>query len=372
MGLFFRKSLKVGPFRYNFSAGGIGVSVGIKGLRVGSGPRGNYVSMGRGGVFYRSSVPTSQSETAGLPLPPTMQPGSNLDQIPDGFEKIQSNLSMMASTATEILTQIKVARARTRLLPFVLIAGGMLTVLSLLISPMIFASAGGNGILAFAGLILSLLVLAATGFFGYWAHLRDEAVRTVVIGYELDNVAQARFERLIETTLGLQKAQRAMAITSQKSGLSAGEQKRNAGATAMITTSSARVRVGDAPNVKSNLAIPILEGGGQQLCFFPDWILVFTRSGMGGIAYKDLKVDVSSSKFIEGGSVPSDATVVGQTWKYVNKKGGPDKRFKDNRQLPILLLDSLVLSSSTGLDFRVDFSRQGIASELPTALKSMH
>ncbi|WP_374727087.1 DUF4236 domain-containing protein [Paraburkholderia caribensis] len=45
MRLSYRKSISAGPFRFNLSDSGIGVSVGVPGFRVGSGPRGNYVSI---------------------------------------------------------------------------------------------------------------------------------------------------------------------------------------------------------------------------------------------------------------------------------------------------------------------------------------
>lgn len=56
MSWFLRKALKVGPFRFNLSKSGVGVSVGVKGFRVGAGPRGSYVHMGRGGIYYRQSL----------------------------------------------------------------------------------------------------------------------------------------------------------------------------------------------------------------------------------------------------------------------------------------------------------------------------
>ncbi|MGO4564907.1 DUF4236 domain-containing protein [Rhizobium sp. 2YAF20] len=34
----FRKSVKAGPFRFHFSKGGAGVSVGVRGLRMGTDP----------------------------------------------------------------------------------------------------------------------------------------------------------------------------------------------------------------------------------------------------------------------------------------------------------------------------------------------
>jgi hypothetical protein len=49
MGFYIRKSVKAGPFRFNLSKSGLGVSAGIPGFRVGTGPRGNYVQMGPAG-----------------------------------------------------------------------------------------------------------------------------------------------------------------------------------------------------------------------------------------------------------------------------------------------------------------------------------
>jgi hypothetical protein len=49
VGFYIRKSLSVGPFRFNLSKSGIGLSTGIKGFRIGTGPRGNYVHMDAGG-----------------------------------------------------------------------------------------------------------------------------------------------------------------------------------------------------------------------------------------------------------------------------------------------------------------------------------
>ena len=58
MGLFYRKSVKLGPFRVNLSGSGIGYSVGGRGFRVGKSSRGrNYTafSIPGTGVGYRSS-----------------------------------------------------------------------------------------------------------------------------------------------------------------------------------------------------------------------------------------------------------------------------------------------------------------------------
>ena len=56
MGWYLRKGLNFGPLRINLSKSGLGGSVGVKGFRVGTGPRGRYLHAGRGGLYYRASL----------------------------------------------------------------------------------------------------------------------------------------------------------------------------------------------------------------------------------------------------------------------------------------------------------------------------
>ena len=53
MSFYLKKSLRFGPLRFNLSKSGIGVSAGEKGFRVGTGPRGNCIHAGRGGIYYQ-------------------------------------------------------------------------------------------------------------------------------------------------------------------------------------------------------------------------------------------------------------------------------------------------------------------------------
>ncbi|HET9947751.1 MAG TPA: DUF4236 domain-containing protein, partial [Longimicrobiales bacterium] len=63
-GFYLRKSLKLGPLRLNLSKSGVGMSVGVPGLRVGMSPRGrSYLHAGRGGLYYRTSLGGSGSRS---------------------------------------------------------------------------------------------------------------------------------------------------------------------------------------------------------------------------------------------------------------------------------------------------------------------
>ena len=65
MGLYLRKSFKAGPVRLNLSKRGLGASVGVKGLRVGTSASGrNYVHAGRGGLYYRKNLSSGKRGSA--------------------------------------------------------------------------------------------------------------------------------------------------------------------------------------------------------------------------------------------------------------------------------------------------------------------
>ncbi|MDZ7755244.1 MAG: DUF4236 domain-containing protein [Rhodohalobacter sp.] len=56
MGFFIRKAFKAGPLRINLSKGGVGVSGGVTGARIGLNRNGAYVYGGRHGLYYRKRI----------------------------------------------------------------------------------------------------------------------------------------------------------------------------------------------------------------------------------------------------------------------------------------------------------------------------
>src|SRR6266576_6493104 len=102
MGLYLRKSVRVGPLRFNLSGSGIGVSCGIPGLRIGTGPRGNYIHAGRGGIYYRKTFSPRKTRSPGIeqPIPqPIYHPGTadptigQLETVDKGTSAIMQDAS---------------------------------------------------------------------------------------------------------------------------------------------------------------------------------------------------------------------------------------------------------------------------------------
>jgi DNA polymerase-3 subunit epsilon len=70
MGFYLRTSLKAGPFRFNLSPSGVGISAGLPGFRVGTGHRGNYIrAAGMGATYFggRTPAPASRSPRPAVP-----------------------------------------------------------------------------------------------------------------------------------------------------------------------------------------------------------------------------------------------------------------------------------------------------------------
>ena len=71
MGFYFRRSMNLGPFRVNVSRGGVGWSVGGRGLRTGRTGRGRKyttISIPGTGMGYRTSARGCLVAIAALPL----------------------------------------------------------------------------------------------------------------------------------------------------------------------------------------------------------------------------------------------------------------------------------------------------------------
>jgi hypothetical protein len=339
MPFYLRKSVSVGPFRFNLSKSGMGVSAGVTGFRVGTGPRGSYVHVGRGGLYYRTSLnPAGRSEPRRRPPtfgPPAPEPA--MQEVETG-----DVMQMVDADASQILGQINEKLASVPISPFMACLGIVAVGVVWHQNP----TAG-----QYVGLI-ALLTLALT-LFALW---RDSIRLKVVLLYDLDDAAAAAFERLTSALDAIQSAARLWNIDAHAA---TNDWKRNAGATSILERQIARIEYTTPRVIETNVSVPAVVGGRQRLYFFPDLLLVMEGRRAGGIKYSELLVDSGHVRFTESGAVPADATIVDHTWRYVNKDGGPDRRFIGNRQLPVCIYQTVWFHGSSGLKKILHISRSG-------------
>ncbi len=107
--------------------------------------------------------------------------------------------------------------------------------------------------------------------------------------------------------------------------------------------------------------VPVLTSGKTTLASSAtrDRVLAFQGTLVGTVSYSELNIESFLAQFIEQEAGPNDANVISRTWQYVNKNGGPDRRFKNHRQLPVCRMNRLHMSSPRSLDIRLMASRGG-------------
>ncbi|BCY02061.1 DUF4236 domain-containing protein [Stutzerimonas stutzeri] len=357
MGLHLRKSVRVGPFRFNLSQSGIGVSAGIKGLRVGTGPRGNYIHMGRGGLYYRHTFADRGNVHAqpSLIKPPQKAKPELLESSGLTHEPLREIDSgeiglMVDSTSKALVDELNAKRRRPRGWP-------MVAVLCMVVAGLLSARSAPP----WATLTALGIGLAVTALVYYW----DLLGKTTVMLYDLEKDFESTLEQLHSAFGEMMKCG---AVWHLEAEGKVTDRKYHAGASHLVRRNGITLAIKNPPFVKTNVVTPSIPVGKQTLYFFPDKVLVFEPNGVGAVSYDNLQIAISSTNFIEDGSVPRDAEIVSKTWKFVNKSGGPDRRFKDNRQIPVVRYEEVQFSSSTGLNERIQLSRLGQSSALSKAI----
>jgi hypothetical protein len=126
--------------------------------------------------------------------------------------------------------------------------------------------------------------------------------------------------------------------------------KYHAGASQLVSrTGVSGIRPHKLPSLflKTNVSIPCITLRKTELYFFPERLIV----------------ERNDVRFIESESLPSDALVIDYTWKFVNRSGGPDKRFNNNRKLPICRYSEYTFQSEGGLLEVITTSKVGAMDE---------
>jgi hypothetical protein len=330
MGWYLRKAFSFGPLRLNLSKSGLGYSFGVRGARIGVGPRGTYVHMGRGGVYYRQYL---SSPSGGNNLSPAAVPQALPSVLTQELPPIETAdaSALRDSTAAELMSELQEKNAKARYAIVVIVASAVALVAML---------AAGGPLLVCGAFVIVCAVLH------YEAQKLDIERKRVSLRYELDKDAAGDYASLLGAVATLSRSAARWRLTAEDW---CRDPKYHAGASKTVDRKGASLAVSAPSGVETNLAIWRLDVGEQVVYFLPDRLLVTQGGSFGGVEYRDLTVQDSTIRFIESGGVPSDSQVVDWTWQFTNKGGGPDRRFANNRQIPVVNYGELHLRSASGM-----------------------
>lgn len=322
----------LGPriFRVRVSTRGLGVSSGLgpfsvwanTGSRRRRRPRRNSVLVRSSGVRYLTE-PVDQPSVPSIPM----------------TDVTGTDAGALAPTGAGDLVQQLNAAARMPRWPWVL-AGSVV------------------GVLAFAALAWLAVALLVVGLVATCVvFVRERPRRRVQVTYDVEGPVGEWFSSVTSGWPTLMRLGGSWRINTEGAIGSVHQHKVNAGASKLVSRS--RVSFGlPAPRILvTNVPVPSVTSGSSSLYFLPDRVLVKTRRRWSDVDYSALRMDAKPQRFIEDSAPPRDSQQVGATWQYVNVKGGPDRRYKNNRQLPIMQYGRMELTSGQGLQWIIDVSQ---------------
>jgi DNA polymerase-3 subunit epsilon len=204
-----------------------------------------------------------------------------------------------------------------------------------------------------------------------WLFRRDQVRRAVVVFYEVDGPARARFQALLDRFGPVCQASGAWQVLARGPLHSTHQRKVNAGAGHLIRRRPLRHDVRGPVHLRTNVAVPSLRSAERSVYFLPDRILLRDGATYAELPYGTVTATWSEQWFIEDGAIPGDAQQVGTTWKFANLSGGPDRRFKNNRRLPILRYADVRLTGAAGFTVLWSFSTSAAAQALADAVSRL-
>lgn len=351
-----RKSISAGPFRFNLSKSGLGLSVGVKGLRFGTGPCGHYIHAGSAGFRYRATIDPKIGQGQVAKQSSNLVPKVSRRELVGRVVMVEIDsgdvLGMREERFQDLIEEINKKASQIQM-------SILLGVLGLFFGFIVLATSQPQ--LAPIAFLLSVGMY----FLGWWV---DSFKRVAVLFYDFDPGAEEKFQTLLSAFKNLSKSQRVWHIPAGGTVHDLTTWKRNAGAAHLLRRVAISLGLGLPKIVRCNVDVPCVPVGAQNLYFFPDFLLVQSRGRVGAVGYDNLSIRTEPSNFVEEEYVPSDTQILYKTWKHPNKDGGPDRRFKDNRQIPVCQYEVIHFSSGSGVNELVQVSHFGRGADFAKAV----
>lgn len=328
MGLRYRRSINLGGgFRINLSKSGIGYSWGVKGYRVTKTARGTTrttASIPGTGISYVHETGKGKKRNAAPTTPvPTIDNNHYDTKIIENnitVDTVSEGLEDMLATAKNAIKLNRTANI-----------GFWVTL-----------------ILGFASPILFILTLA---FLALKIYVKIKGV--VNLDYTIDDDQQPIVDERINPIVRITQCAKVWRITQSSKVIN---KKYTGGASSTVVRTPCKASTKIPFPFKTNSQCAVFQYKKETMIFLPDKLFIMAGSKIGALNYSDIKTFAHTTRFHESQAIPKDAQVIGHTWQYVNKSGGPDKRFSNNKQIPICLYGELELQSAQGLDTVIMFS----------------
>ena len=182
------------------------------------------------------------------------------------------------------------------------------------------------------------------------------------LSYEMDDINSKKHERLNAFLAELEKNNKVWQVNSLTRVYNT---KYNAGAANNVTRHKVYFNRKMPWYISSNIDVYCMNLKSEKIYFTPDRMLIFKRMGAAGCkTYNNITAEFSTTNFVENELVPRDAEIIRYTWRYVNKNGGPDRRFNNNKKIPVCKYGEINLKTSDGINIYLECSNHRLIPKM--------
>jgi hypothetical protein len=196
----------------------------------------------------------------------------------------------------------------------------------------------------------------------------QEQLRLTTIATEItvDREQAEPYYRMRDTFSALSECQKVWNVLAEKAIDRIAERS---SADTAITRTAVRFSLNTCDLMQWEQKVPHLPNRtGGDMYIYPGFILYrASKQAFALIDSRDVTLRFVSTQFTETDPVPPDSHIVGRTWAKCNKDGSPDRRFRDNYQIPVAHYGTLLFMSFDGLDVRYVCSNARSAEEFAKA-----
>ena len=177
----------------------------------------------------------------------------------------------------------------------------------------------------------------------------QERLSRLATEFDLPENLKDAFGRVCDAAAMLSRSQR---IWDTLSSTATDRYRERTTASHSIQRKPVAILLGSCDLIETSWKVPhLMNANGGEMFIYPAFILYHvSHEAFALVDIRDANLDYNPTSFIEEEAIPTDAQLIGHTWKKANKDGSPDRRFANNYQIPILAYGDIRLTSKSGLN----------------------
>ena len=194
------------------------------------------------------------------------------------------------------------------------------------------------------------------------------ASSSVPLGIDMDDDIEGAYAQLLSAFEDLASSQYIWDITSASD---VDKIKLRSVASSAITRTRTRFTFAHVPGIDSDSpAFHLVNANGADIYIYPGFFVMYENpERLGVVELSKLRVNFERTGFLEQEKMPKDSTKISEVWERTNKDGSRDKRFSENRLLPVMEYGEITFKTKTGIHEKYMISNCQYADNFVNALK---